>query len=233
MLEDKLAPKMYRVIEEIHGKYPPDSRLLGEQAEIFPLLPGSHLPLHHPGLEFIKYLTRVLELDAAVRHQVLVFKKNALKLVQAREFGEATEFENPCATHVLPDMVCVACSGAADLDVCRSSEWPPVCPVQECGEPYDTGTIENRLVEVVTRRHMAYQVQDLKCTRCGLVKACLMSEYCECSGSWKNTIEPDDFCKEIRTFVNIAKYHQFEFLLEATSWIARIASPIEEDNMVG
>lgn len=220
ILRDKIMPKMYMSIEEIHEKYPPNSNMGSEQTDIFPRLPGSHLPLHHPGLEFVKYVTRVLELDEVIAYEVHVFKRNALKLVASREFAKDTDFVNPCLTHVLPDMVCTSCKVARDLDVCRDKKW--ACTV--CGWSYDAAEIESRLVEVVQRRNMAYQVQDLKCQRCGLVKACLMSEYCDCSGPWENTMNIKDFSKEVSKFVTIAKFYQFEWLEEVALWISNQAT---------
>ena len=36
----------------------------------FPVLPGSHLRLTHPALEFVKALTKVLSLDEAIATDV-------------------------------------------------------------------------------------------------------------------------------------------------------------------
>lgn len=48
-----------------------DSNQLGAATnEIFPILPGSHLTLVNPALEFVKLVCKVLSLDSSTRHQV-------------------------------------------------------------------------------------------------------------------------------------------------------------------
>ena len=62
---------MFRITEQIHYT-------LGEGTskgnEIFPNQPGSHLYLTNPALEFVKYVCKVLSLDATTQHQVIKLK---------------------------------------------------------------------------------------------------------------------------------------------------------------
>ena len=58
---------IFRIVQDIHYN-------LGSGREvtsgIFPSLPGSHLSLIHPALEFVKCVCKVLSLDSNTRHQV-------------------------------------------------------------------------------------------------------------------------------------------------------------------
>jgi len=215
LLENTISTQIFESAQEIHRALPPDSNLVDCQSAVFPMLPGSHLPLNNPALEFVKYTCRVLELDQTIQHQVSVVKRNALRLVASKEFAKDTEFQNPCLTHVLPDVVCPNCKTARDLDICRDPSWH----CTECQQQFAKELVETRLVEVVIRRNMSYQVQDVKCQKCGIVKACLMSEYCECSGDWANTQPASEFVKEVRTFLSIARHYKMEWLEETTNWI--------------
>lgn len=41
-----------------------------DSSELFPQLPGSHLPLTNPALEFVKYMCEILSLDSTTQQQV-------------------------------------------------------------------------------------------------------------------------------------------------------------------
>ena len=41
-----------------------------DDTSVFPVLPGSHLKLTHPSLEFVKALCKVLSLDTSITEQV-------------------------------------------------------------------------------------------------------------------------------------------------------------------
>ena len=49
-------------------------------------LPGSHLKLTHPALEFVKALCKVLSLDSAIIDPVNQLRRNLLKLIGVGEF---------------------------------------------------------------------------------------------------------------------------------------------------
>jgi DNA polymerase epsilon subunit 1 len=85
----------------------------------FPRLPGSHLRLHHPALEFAKSLCFVLGLDPVVEEQVRMLKRVLLKQCRTPEFSPEAEFRNPALSLVLNDVVCGACGVCEDVDMCR------------------------------------------------------------------------------------------------------------------
>lgn len=116
----------------------------------FPMLPGSHLPLNNPALEFIKNVCHILSMDPAVQqqvctsshtlilncrhfiggryfHQVRLVKTNLLKLIDVRAFSAEAEFHNPCRTFILPDVICSFCSDCRDLDLCRDNSLLGLC----------------------------------------------------------------------------------------------------------
>ena len=168
------------------------SEMNGEESAIqFPVLAGSHLPLHHPALEFAKSVCHVLSLDAELTSTVRVLRESLMKLVGVKSFSPEAAFSNPCMTFVLSDVICSYCNQCRDLDLCRDPEltfhsWR--CTV--CAQPYDLGVIEWMLVEFVYRRACAYQVQDLSCGTCGKIKQTNMAKYCPCSGHFVNTNSP-------------------------------------------
>jgi DNA polymerase epsilon subunit 1 len=55
-------------------------------------------------------------------------------------------------------------------------------------------SIEAQLVEMLQRRSLAYQLQDLVCGKCGEVKADNTQLICStCSGKFQTKILPDEF----------------------------------------
>ncbi|KAK6144223.1 hypothetical protein DH2020_021043 [Rehmannia glutinosa] len=57
-------------------------------------------------LDFIKYVCAVLALDQKVQHEVLVMRRNLLKLVRIREFAPEAEFQNLFMSLTLPNVIC-------------------------------------------------------------------------------------------------------------------------------
>ena len=59
---------------------------------VFPFLPGSHLPLAHPALEFVKSVCKVLSLDSSTRHQVAKLRFVSRKPLYCGRMGGASLF---------------------------------------------------------------------------------------------------------------------------------------------
>lgn len=78
----------------------------------FPILPGSHLKLKNPLLEFIKTTCAILSLARDVLPEVLVLKRNLLDMISVREFATEAAFRNPCLPFKVPMVVCKNCNTA-------------------------------------------------------------------------------------------------------------------------
>ena len=71
LITGELAQRLFGVTQKIHKKLPPEVGQDEEEEEsVFPVLPGSHLKLTHPSLEFVKALCKVLSLDSAITDEV-------------------------------------------------------------------------------------------------------------------------------------------------------------------
>jgi DNA polymerase epsilon subunit 1 len=76
----------------------------------FPILPGSHLRLKNPVLEFVKTTCAVLALSKDVAEEVVILKRNLLDLIGVREFAREAIFVNPCLPFKVPMVVCRSCN---------------------------------------------------------------------------------------------------------------------------
>ena len=193
-------------------------------AKAFPVLPGSHLKMESPALEFIKMVSHLVELDTPLQERSLAkgLRRNCLRLLDVREFSTAAKYANPCLTYVLPGVVCDFCGHAADLDLCRDvgrrtdDGW--ACTA--CHQPHDADAIEARLVQLVQRNARAYQLQDLQCAKCRTVQRHHSSTRCEkCAAAFSLRLRVDAVETSLATFANIADHLHFPWLAETVAFL--------------
>jgi len=199
----------------------------GGDASSFPTLPGSHLPLSNPALEFTKTIMSILELDEDVQHESHVLRRSALTQLGIREYSQSTIFRNPCAEFILTDLFCTECVETRDLNLCiggvtitenddgsstaKKTEW--LC--DECDNPYDANEIEWRLIDLIQKESVQFQLQDLRCTKTGKVARGCLSKESECSAPWKPDIPNNKLVKRIKILQNLARFHGLNNLLES------------------
>jgi DNA polymerase epsilon subunit 1 len=87
-------------------------------ADKFPKLPGSHLNMTDPALEFVKNVLAVLNLDPDVKQEVIYLKKSLFAQIGVHEYSAITEWKNPAASFMLPDVYCSECRECRDVDLC-------------------------------------------------------------------------------------------------------------------
>ncbi|XP_006147397.3 DNA polymerase epsilon catalytic subunit A [Tupaia chinensis] len=220
---NELTQSFFTITQKIQKKVT-GSRNSTELSEMFPLLPGSHLVLNNPALEFIKYVCKVLSLDTNITNQVNKLNRDLLRLVDVAEFSEEAQFRDPCRSYVLPEVVCRSCSSCRDLDLCRgsSSQDGAVLPqwlCSNCQVAYDSAAIEMALVEALQKKLMAFTLQDLICLKCRGVKETNMPVYCSCAGDFDLTVHTQVFMEQVGIFRNIAQHYGMAYLMETLDWL--------------
>ena len=70
-----------------------------------------------------------------------------------------------------------------------------------CENDLNLERIEKRLIDLLNRRVITYQMQDLKCVNCKMVNNSLMSSRCHCTGKFEQTI--GNMCPEKLTNPNL------------------------------
>ena len=88
-----------------------------------------------------------------------------------------------------------------------------------CGSPYDIDQIERRLVEIVQRKCVRYQLQDLRCTKTQQVAVRAMARTSDSSAALKLDIPRRNFYGQITILRNLANYYGLEWLLETTDGV--------------
>ncbi|XP_016146771.1 DNA polymerase epsilon catalytic subunit A-like [Sinocyclocheilus grahami] len=223
-VSSELTQNFFTITQKIQKKVS-STRSVTLPSEMFPVLPGSHLPLNNPALEFIKYVCQVLSLDANIVNQVNKLKRDLLRLVDVGEFSEDAQFRDPCKSYVLPEVICHHCNFCRDLDLCKDpavSQDGSVLPqwfCSNCQAQYDTESIEMALVEALQKKLMSYTLQDLECAKCKGVKEANMLLYCSCAGDFNLSFTTKSFTEQVEVFRNIAAHYNMNFLLETIDWV--------------
>jgi DNA polymerase epsilon subunit 1 len=194
----------------------------------FPVLPGvlvdPDADNRNPSLELVKSLMQVLSLSKTTTLETRLLRRELLALFEVREFSEEGRFENPSASLKLPELTCNACCLIRDLDLCRDEDVLPDldsngatgavkswrCPF--CHTEYDKLAQEETLIGQVQGMIVAWQTQDLKCSKCGGLKVSEFMEHCSCSGNWIETMNRADVEKRLRVMASVARFHDLKLL---------------------
>lgn len=216
-ISKQLTRKMLRDVTEITSMLQAASSADEYPDEwVFPLLPGSHLTMTKPLLEYIKFACAVFRLTRGFSTELGVLEKNLLTHIGVKQFSEEAVFRNPCEPFILRMVVCRICSTSRDFDFCRDPDLLPEdlnqginvrwqCPVCQCD--YDRKSIEASLIDVARRLLVQFQLQDLRCGRCKQIKSDSLSTRCNCSGAYQYTLPKSESKRRIRTLYNIAVFH--------------------------
>ncbi|XP_027422941.1 DNA polymerase epsilon catalytic subunit A isoform X2 [Bos indicus x Bos taurus] len=221
---NELTQNFFTITQKIQKKVT-GSRNSTELSEMFPVLPGSHLLLNNPALEFIKYVCKVLSLDTNITNQVNKLTRDLLRLVDVGEFSEEAQFRDPCRSYVLPEVICHNCNFCRDLDLCKDPSFSqdgtvlPQWLCSNCQVAYDSSVIEMALVEALQKKLMAFTLQDLVCLKCRGVKETNMAVYCSCAGGFSLTIHTKVFMEQIGIFQNISQHYGMSYLKETLDWL--------------
>ncbi|KAJ8035463.1 DNA polymerase epsilon catalytic subunit A [Holothuria leucospilota] len=240
LIDGELSQKLFAITQKIQRKLSGNRGSSSDAAAEFPQLPGSHLPLKNPSLEFVKAICKVrniylhtvhaccglvLSLDTNITIQVSKLKRNLLKLINVGEFADESQWSDPCLTYVLPEVICKVCNHCRDLDLCRDpllihdGGTAALWQCEQCDSEYDVDMIEGALIEAVYQASMAFTLQDVICTKCRQVKMHNMTRYCECAGDFETTLSPKVFFDKMRTFGSLATHYNMTVLEETVSWI--------------
>ncbi|KAF8901150.1 hypothetical protein CPB84DRAFT_1815239 [Gymnopilus junonius] len=218
----RLTRKMLRAVENITDRYY-DWVKQDKPVEdfSFTVLPGSHLHLNHPPLEFIKFLCAVFGLAKDYQVEIGLMKRNLLELVGVREFANEAAFRNPCEPLKLSNVPCRHCDVLRDFDFCRDPDLLPnnvdVNPkwlCNNCGGEYDRTAIEFLLIDMTRTLERSFAQQDLRCSKCQEIQSDNVSRWCKCSGSYQFTMNKADVKRKLRTIVNVALEYNLPRLRE-------------------
>jgi DNA polymerase epsilon subunit 1 len=185
------------------------------------LLPTDFNPL----LEFVKVICYIFSLKKTLQNRVITLKRNLMKLIQVKEFSPEAEWNEPTTSYVLYNVICNFCCNERDIDLLKDpwvSKHNWKCPIKSCQHSYNKTYIEDRLVNIIQKRSISFQTQDLICEKCRLPKVDTNSLRCSnCSGSFVLRVSDREFKQGVTVFLKIAKFHHFKKLQETCEFLLK------------
>ncbi len=133
-ISQTLTRKLLAVVARLRKRQALSATDEAEEALLsFPELPGSHLKMKNPTLEFVKMICEVFALAKQMQTEVQILKRNLLDLCGVKEFSDEAAFRNPCDALVLPMVICETCYECRDVDLCRDPDRLPIVPPENKG----------------------------------------------------------------------------------------------------
>jgi DNA polymerase epsilon subunit 1 len=236
-----LTRKMLLQVQELRDQHARQLDALdemdGEMSSewLWPDLPGGCMSVNDegrprlPALEFVKLTMAVMALHRDCALEVGICRRNALQLLGHGEFGPEMEFKQPCESlSPSPNVVCVLCNEERTLDLCRDADLLDAARQREpwrcsrCHNPYDRSDIELRLCRMAHDAVRTFTLQDLRCSRCHVLREGNVGLTCPCSGTWGLTLPRRDTMKKLNLLHRIAKFHRLDVLGEAVGGILEL-----------
>ncbi|CAG9813248.1 unnamed protein product [Phaedon cochleariae] len=205
LLAGEISQTLFQMTEKIDNRLPP--------------LPDGT----SAALEFVKTICYILALEPAVKDSVDTLKSNLLRLIGVGEFSEKAVFRDQTVSYIIPQIICKACNHCRDIDLGRDqyrSETAWLCPL--CNTPYDGAEIECILLDIISRKFLAYNLQDLQCKKCSQIKLENLIKHCHCSSDFKCLQSRTDLIKLLQTFLSLAEKFGMQALSETVEQILKL-----------
>ncbi|XP_060536886.1 DNA polymerase epsilon catalytic subunit 1 [Cylas formicarius] len=177
----------------------------------------------NPALTFVNSVCHILGLDSAMEEPVSNLKNNLLRLIGVGEYSESAIWHDPTVSYVIPQIICKACNHCRDVDLGRDQHrtdnaW--FCPL--CNTSYDNAEIQSQLLEIISKKFMAYNLQDLQCKKCSQVKMENLIRRCQCASEFKCLLSRKDLIKLLETLLKLAEKFSMSALAETVRKILEL-----------
>nr|CAH7746305.1 unnamed protein product [Callosobruchus chinensis] len=205
LLAGQMSQTLFRMTEKIDSRLPP-------------LADGTSA-----ALDFVKAVCHILGLDPAMRDAVDTLKSSLLRLINIGEFSEKAVWRDQTVSYVVPQIICKSCNHCRDIDLGRDqfrSDTAWLCPL--CNTPYDNVEIECIMLEIINRKFLAYNLQDLQCKKCAQIKLENLAKHCNCSSEFKCIMSRDDIIKLLQTFLSLGKRFNMPALAETVEDVLKL-----------
>jgi DNA polymerase epsilon subunit 1 len=219
-VDSGLKRKLLQTVDDFHHKRIPDENM-EEHPYQFPHLPGLNKVFHNAALEFIKSFIAILQLDTNLEDQVRSLNRDLLRLIDVREFQSDAVFSNPCEKYVLTQVICEYCNFCCDLDLTRKlSLADSFLSCKVCNMQYSKDDMELLLIAEVQKIISKWQLQDIQCVSCRLIRAEELAEVCaRCTGQIETVYKKPKFKTMLQVLSNIADFYRMENLQEYCQFV--------------
>ncbi|ENN78133.1 hypothetical protein HUJ04_004474 [Dendroctonus ponderosae] len=175
-------------------------------------------------LGFVNSVCHILGLDPAVEEVVDHLKSNLLRLVGIGEFSAKATWADTTISYIVPQIICRKCNHCRDIDLGRDPyrtdhSWN--CP--NCEASYNSAEIESFLLETISRKFLAYNLQDLQCEKCNQIKMENLIKHCQCASNFRCLVSRKDLIKLLETFLELGERFAMPALAETVRQILALA----------
>jgi len=196
----------------------------------FPDVPGS-TPRRNPTLQFVKHLCAIFALSKEHHLEARMLRRDLLSILDVAEFSKEGIFTDPSESLKLCEVVCSHCGSTRDLDFCKDADLFPdegadhaiAWRCNQCHHEYSQLALQERMVMQIQALLTAYQLQDLKCSRCKQVRGDELSEHCVCSGEWIGNIGIMEIRRKLGVFKSVAEFYRLDMLTGAVEEVFVLA----------
>jgi DNA polymerase epsilon subunit 1 len=197
---------------------------------LFPDAPGS-TTRRNPTLQFVKYICAIFSLSKEHHLEARMLRRDLLSILDIAEFSKEGIFTDPSESFKISQVVCSHCGSARDLDFCKDADLLPdeegdhtvAWRCIQCHHEYSQLALQERMVVQMQSLITAYQLQDLKCSRCKQVRGDELSEHCVCSGEWVGSIGMMEMRKRLGVFKSVAEFYRLDMLRGTVEEILALA----------
>ncbi|XP_050295840.1 DNA polymerase epsilon catalytic subunit 1 [Anthonomus grandis grandis] len=174
-------------------------------------------------LNFVKSICHILGLDPAVEEEVDHLRSNLLRLIGVGEFSEKATWVDTTVSYVVPQIICRKCNHCRDIDLGRDPYRTDHCwNCPNCNSPYNSSEIETFLLDTVSKKFLAYNLQDLQCKKCGQIKMERLNKHCQCASDFRCLISRKDLIKLLNTFLELGNKFSMPVLAETVERILKM-----------
>lgn len=202
----------------------------------FPSLPGGSLEAkdqrhaRDPVLELVKSLMQIISLSKPLQLEARLLRKDLLALFDVKEFSQESRFENPSTSLRFDLLVCDNCTMTRDLDLCRDEDIlpDPHGPTNggeddavnrpwrctSCQSEYNKIHLEESLIARIQASLLGWQMQDLKCKKCGVLQGddCVFADHCTCGGEWAGIVDRKEISSSLKVMERVASAYGLRML---------------------
>lgn len=205
LLNGELSQNLFRITERLNEKMLTRTKTETDERNV--------------PLEFVKIVCHIIDLNRSLNGDVQRLKSNLLRLIGVNEYSDVATFKDNAKTYVLSQVICKVCNNCRDIDLVRDvyqrkedGLW--LCPL--CNTAYDNLEIEQMLLDVVNRRMLSYNLQDLQCRKCRTIKRENVNELCQCAGEYRTIVDRNDIVDLYRIFNDVSRKFHLHVLKETT-----------------
>lgn len=159
--------------------------------------------------------------DSNSFRKVRLLKKQLLRMLHVKEFGPEATWKDPCASLVIPDVVCPSCQDCRELDLCRDPSLQHgdiSCSL--CGSLRDIDALEMKLITNLQTKVESFIIQDLKCKKCGATSTDHLQRQCHFCGGTIASSQPANLAsRDIAIFGQVAAIQGMQTLQEVVNAI--------------